>query len=119
MGQVLNFAPPPIIQGPVTYEQAVLIQQGRATHTALNIRTPRTIKLGPGRLCRVFVIVAPTGGVVGLYDSASVREAGEETALMARAAELEMPCVFEVHSPVSKGITIDPGEGGILTASFN
>ncbi|MFM0135672.1 hypothetical protein [Caballeronia grimmiae] len=117
MGKVLAFAPRPRMPGPVSEEQLQLIAAGRATHAALNVTTPRTVQVGWGTLCRVFVIAMPSDGV-RIYDAASIAEATPENLVLECVTPPQLG-VIAVDWPCIRGITIDPGTGGHVTASFN
>ncbi|WP_250450693.1 hypothetical protein [Caballeronia sp. ATUFL_M2_KS44] len=117
MGKVLAFAPRPRMPGPLGDEQLQLIAAGRATHGALNITTPRTVQRGYGTLCRVFVITMPTNGV-RIYDAATMAEATPEN-LVLECTTLPSQGMIALDWPCMRGITIDPGDGGHVTATFN
>ncbi|KIG09820.1 hypothetical protein BurMR1_3057 [Burkholderia sp. MR1] len=117
MGKVLAFAPRPRMPGPLSAEQLQLIAAGRATHSALNVTTPRTVQRGYGTLCRVFVITMPTNGV-RIYDAASLAEATPSNLVM-ECVKPPSENVIAVDWPCMRGITIDPGDGGHVTATFN
>ncbi|WP_109482481.1 hypothetical protein [Paraburkholderia sp. C35] len=113
MGNVLNFAPKPRNPVRLTPEQQAYVAAGRATHSALNVRTPRTIQTGYGMLCRVFVIAMPSDGI-RIYDAASWERVDSPIVTLS-----EYEPVITLNRECKHGITIDPGQGGIVTCTFN
>jgi hypothetical protein len=115
MSNVLPFLRPAKPAPPFFEDHALLIAQGRSTHTRLGLNTPTVAKLGFGMLCGVSIVQA-IEGLMTIHDCASTAEAAESNCIFAlKDAELGL---HWANTPIKSGIVVII-DSGVLAISFN
>lgn len=99
-----------IVKGLSTITTNYLNVEGQITYP--NISAPTIIKAIGGRIDRVSVITAGTGGFI--YDATLVTDTTKPIYVIPDAVSVEP---YRVNMPTTYGIFVDPGDG-VVTVSY-
>ena len=100
-------------QGPIS----VSTNDGGSQNT-LNIGAAMLVRTGNGRLATI-VIIAQSNSVGSAYDSASTGAVGAANEIFQIPANAPVGSVFPLNFPVSQGIVIVPGAGGVVAVAWS
>jgi hypothetical protein len=107
--------PSPVIDEP----EVITITTG-GIRSALNLRTPVVVKVGPARLARLMVISGGSSGSFVLCDCATLAEAAMNNVVYVLGSGEESGTVIDLDWPCASGIALSSvPDGGVVAVSFS
>jgi hypothetical protein len=105
---------------PLTVDPSGNLFVGSGSIGKYNISAPTVIKATPGRLVKIVVNTAATGGALSAHDCATTGAAAAANQIYSVAAAWPAAgSVIPLDWPCAAGIVVDPGTGGNISVSFD